>query len=268
MNNIVASSVTMGLWAFYRRFGCGRRREFKNPGQCLWAGRYNLAIMSGGPLITLYEGLVNGYPDQVISSLLVLVLLLLISFPVHEFAHAFAATQLGDDTPRLMGRLTLNPLAHLDPWGALLFSLFGFGWAKPVPFRPYRLNGDPRISSAIVALAGPVSNLILAGIFAILYRLSADAFSGSQSTVLLILVRTFQYAVFLNVLLAVFNLVPIPPLDGFRILEAFLPAAASGILAQLNQFGWMLLFIISATGIFGRIIGPPVTAISRLLLGA
>lgn len=223
--------------------------------------------MSGGPLITLYEGLVNGYPDQVIASLLVLVLLLLISFPVHEFAHAFTATRLGDDTPRLMGRLTLNPLAHLDPWGALLFSLFGFGWAKPVPFRPYRLNGDPRVSSAIVALAGPVSNLILAGIFALLYRITADAFTGGSS-VLLILISAFQYAVFLNVLLAIFNLVPIPPLDGFRILEAFLPSTASNILAQLNQFGWMLLFLISATGIFGRIIGPPVTAISRLLLGA
>src|SRR5512143_632552 len=119
-----------------------------------------------GPLLQLINGLTQGRPEVVVAALVVGVLLILVCFPFHEYAHAYVATRLGDDTPRLMGRVTLNPIAHLDPIGSILFLLFGFGWAKPVPVNAHRLNGNSRTSFAIVALAGPASNVILAVGFA------------------------------------------------------------------------------------------------------
>jgi Zn-dependent protease len=180
---------------------------------------------------------------------------------VHEFAHAWTATKLGDDTARLMGRLTLNPLAHLDPVGTLLFLIAGFGWAKPVPVNTYRLRGNPRTSFALVALAGPVSNLILAIFFALLFRLI-------DNTSLSFLQEICTTAVFLNLLLAFFNLIPVPPLDGSRLLSAILPESAAAVYAQIERYGFMILVILTYVypSLFSNLITRPALQVGRWLL--
>lgn len=162
------------------------------------------------------------------------ILALLVAISVHEFAHAFAADKLGDPTPRLQGRLTLNPLAHLDPIGTLMLILVQFGWGKPVQFDPYNL-ANPRRDSAIISVAGPISNLLLATILSIILRLS---FPSTLST----LIVPF---ILLNVILAVFNLLPIHPLDGGKILVGILPEDdAHHVDLFLRQYGLFLLIFI------------------------
>lgn len=147
---------------------------------------------------------------------LILAVVLIIALTIHEFAHAWMADRLGDPTPRHQGRLTLNPLAHLDPLGTAMIFLIGFGWGKPVQFDPYNLK-DPVKETALIALAGPVSNLLMATLLAIVLPLVSPIL-GSD------LIQTIGYfAIFYNVMLAVFNLVPVHPLDGGKVLVAFLP---------------------------------------------
>jgi Zn-dependent protease len=222
-----------------------------------------------GPLIELIQGIGAGDVAIVISALVVIIVLLLVCFPVHEFAHAYVATKLGDNTPSLMGRVTLNPLAHLDPFGSLLFLLAGFGWAKPVPVSPYRMNGDPRTSHAIVALAGPASNILLAILFAALYRLTNALLPDAPSLLTSIAFYTFGTAVFLNLLLALFNLIPIPPLDGSRILTALLPAQTAQLMEQLERYGFLILMLlfVAIPGLLGGLITAPASDITRFLLG-
>jgi Zn-dependent protease len=222
-----------------------------------------------GPLAQLIQGISQRSPELILSSLVIMVLLLLICFPVHEFSHALVATNLGDDTARLMGRITLNPLAHLDPYGSILFLLFGFGWAKPVPVNPYRLNGNPRTSMALVALAGPASNVLLAIAFAILYRAAEAAFVLPDSTVGNIVLFALQTAVFLNLILALFNLIPIPPLDGSRVLAALLPNQGAQIMDQLERYGFLILMlvVVAVPSLLSGLITGPATSIARLLLG-
>lgn len=219
-----------------------------------------------GPLVGVFNGLTGGDVALVLSQLIVLALLLGVAFPIHELAHALTARQLGDDTSERLGRITLNPLAHLDPFGSLLFVLTGFGWAKPVPVNPYRLRGDMRTSFAVVALAGPISNLLLAALFALLFRLTSSfADRGSWSTNVLLF--AFSVAVQLNILLALFNLIPIPPLDGSRLLTALLPNQGQMWMDQLERYGFIILIALSATGVLGQLIVRPATLLSRTLLG-
>lgn len=221
-----------------------------------------------GPLLSLITGLGNGDWLTVLVNLIVIVVLLLIAFPVHEFAHAYVATKLGDDTPRYLGRITLNPLAHLDIYGTLLFLLAGFGWAKPVPVNTHNLNpvGGSRITSfAIVALAGPVSNIVLALIFGVLYRISAPL--AGESFLITTLARACSIAVYLNLLLALFNFIPIPPLDGSKILAAVLPESATRVMEQIQQYGFMILIVLSISGVLDRLIVMPARSLSRLFLG-
>lgn len=222
-----------------------------------------------GPLLQFIQGLSQGRPDIVVAALVVAALLLLICFPIHEFAHAFVATKLGDDTPRLMGRVTLNPLAHLDPFGSLLFLVGGFGWAKPVPVSTHRLNGNPRTSFAIVALAGPASNVLLALGFAILYRAIEPLTRASDSMLSSIVLYGLTTAVFLNLILALFNLIPVPPLDGSRVLAALLPDQGAQIMDQLERYGFLILMlvVVAAPGILSGLITGPATSVARLLLG-
>lgn len=221
----------------------------------------------GGPLIGVLQGLADGDAATVIAELIVLALLLLIAFPFHELAHAVVAKWLGDDTAERLGRITLNPLKHLDPIGSILFAISGFGWAKPVPVNAYRLNGNPRTSFAIVALAGPVSNLLLAAVFAVIFRVLEPSFAGMDVTTGRLLQFALISAISLNVFLALFNLIPVPPLDGSRLLAALLPESGQSIVDQLERYGFIILIGLSATGLLGRIIIPPANALMRILIG-
>ncbi|MBP2016734.1 Zn-dependent protease [Symbiobacterium terraclitae] len=180
-----------------------------------------------------------------------------IGFAFHEYAHAQVATWFGDDTPRLQGRLTLNPLAHLDPIGTLLLLLAGFGWAKPVMVNTARLR--PRILGDIaVSLAGVAMNFILAVIFLLLYTMANRGMLGWSHPVLS---GTFWLAMTMNIILVGFNLLPIPPLDGFRVAQYLLPAGSHELVHNLYRFGPLLLIILFATDILD--LAPVYNAIYR-----
>ncbi|MBU1323268.1 site-2 protease family protein [Patescibacteria group bacterium] len=158
---------------------------------------------------------------------------LLIAITIHEFSHALAADKLGDPTPSLAGRISLNPLKHLDPIGTLMLLFFRFGWGKPVPFDPFNLR-HPKRDSALISLAGPASNLILASLLALLIR-----FLPSVLSVLAIPL------IIMNINLAVFNLLPIPPLDGAKILYGFLPRSwADEYNDFMGSYGSILLILL------------------------
>ena len=174
---------------------------------------------------------------------LFIIIVLIMSVVVHEVSHGYAALSLGDPTAKYQGRLTLNPISHLDPVGSLLVPLLGYllggfvvGWAKPVPFNPYNLRNQ-RWGEAYVAAAGPISNIILAIAFGLLLRLvgPASPIAGPVSFVVLI-----------NITLAIFNLVPIPPLDGSKILFGILPKFAAKFRYALESYGLILVFIFIA----------------------
>ncbi|MGI6357292.1 MAG: site-2 protease family protein [Bacillota bacterium] len=175
---------------------------------------------------------------------------LIIAFSFHEFAHAYVSNHLGDPTPRLRGRLTLNPMAHIDPIGFLMLLLFRFGWAKPVVVNPYNYRHRER-GYAYVALAGPVMNLLLAFVSTFLL------FASARFWPLEALLRFLQYLVMYNIYLAVFNLIPIPPLDGSKLLFLFLPrSVVYRYLDAVQQYGFLILILLISSGAIGRLIGP------------
>jgi Zn-dependent protease len=196
---------------------------------------------------------------------------LILAIALHEYGHALAADLQGDRLPRAMGRLSLNPARHLDPLGTIFIFLVGFGWGKPVEFRPQALSSK-RFGAAIVALAGPLMNLLLAIIAAFAYvllfgtsALSSDTLvsrGGEVSDAVQIFLRIFLD---LNVLLAVFNLVPVPPLDGSRLLTIFLPPSKQRIIFFLDQYG---LLILLALVFFGgtAILDPVIDGVARAVL--
>ncbi len=202
------------------------------------------------------------------NRLMTLGILFLTSMPLHEWAHAWAAFQLGDDTAARQGRLTINPLAHLDPIGTLSLLFFGFGWGKPVPVNPYRLQGDMRRSHALVSIAGPLSNLVLAMLAAIPFRLGwLIPFSGTSMISLQSILIQF---VSINLALMIFNLIPFPPLDGSRVLAWLLPREWAAKLEQLERFGgpglMLGLYLLSRLGILGLIMNPLMNFMFRALL--
>ncbi|MDP2587209.1 MAG: site-2 protease family protein [bacterium] len=163
---------------------------------------------------------------------------LVIGITVHEFSHALAAHRQGDPTPASQGRLTLNPLRHLDPLGTIFLLVAGFGWGKPVQFNPSYLK-NPRVGSVIVGLAGPAANLLMVLVFGVILRvlLSVDIFSPESG------IFIFLYSLILmNLVLLAFNLIPIPPLDGSKVLLAILPDSARSFAFWLNRYGTFLLF--------------------------
>ena len=199
------------------------------------------------------------------------VLTLLIAFTIHELAHAVTALQLGDDTAQRMGRVSLNPLVHLDPIGSLLLIFAGFGWAKPVPVNPYNLRNGPHIGMAMVAAAGPISNLLMALIGAIPFRLGLlPLFGGSTSRILPTPSGFLLEFVSLNLVLMLFNLIPVAPLDGSKILRGFAPREWDGALATLEQWGPFLLLalVFLGSGILSAIMGPPLRFLYSVILGA
>lgn len=176
--------------------------------------------------------------------------------PIHEFAHAFAADKMGDMTPRNRGRLTINPFAHIDPIGALCLLITGFGWAKPVPVNPLRFK-KYRAGMSITAAAGPLSNLLVAFIAMIVYRVIwAIPFSTetylefvTQSGALYYTVYIIQYFILINIGLAIFNLIPVPPLDGSKILSYFTPASFDRKLEEYQMYIYFGFIIVMFSGI-------------------
>lgn len=162
---------------------------------------------------------------------------LVVGITFHEFSHAFVADQLGDHRPRALGRVSLNPLRHIDPVGAIVFVLAGFGWGKPVPVNVYALRPG-RIGMALVAGAGPIANVAVAAVAAIVYRVLEIAGIGGFAQ------DVAFWIVLFNLLLAFFNLLPIPPLDGYNILLAFLPPSAAFAVQRYAQYGIIVLLLL------------------------
>lgn len=187
------------------------------------------------------------------ARLLAVGLIVLVALPVHEFAHAAMAVRLGDNTPKWQGRYTINPLVHIDPVGALLILFTGFGWARPVQWNPRNVDIDAKQATILVSLAGPVSNLLLAIVALILTNFMPV---GILSNVLMF----FSY---INIALFVFNLIPIPPLDGSHVFFAVWPQQSYQVRAILEQYGFLILFAIILFA--GWIITIPISLISSIL---
>jgi Zn-dependent protease len=193
------------------------------------------------------RGLTNQNPDVIMATIVAFV----VAITVHEFMHAWTAWRLGDDTARMLGRITLNPASHFDPLGFLMFVLIAFGffafaWGKPVPVNPNRLNGNLRqrkLGMGLIAFAGPLSNVVLAACAAIPLRLANR--SGTDLGDLGLYLLVFVYV---NIGLAAFNMIPIPPLDGSKILVAILPNFWTPVLAPLERYGFMILLALIFVG--------------------
>ncbi len=200
--------------------------------------------------------------------LIFLLLILLFSVVVHEVSHGFVAEHLGDPTARLAGRLTLNPIKHLDPFGSVILPLLlslvpggvVFGWAKPVPYNPLNLK-NPERSGALIAVAGPLSNISLALVFAAFLKIIG--FVYLPNALVLDLGELFSKIVLINIALAVFNLVPLPPLDGSKVLFALLPKSANRFKLVLERSGMFLLLIFIFFGF--KLLTPVILSIYHLL---
>ena len=219
-------------------------------------------------------------PDRIVPAVIVVAIMLLVGLPVHEFSHALAAYRLGDGTAKLFGRLTLNPVAHFDPVGGVLLavtfigsaaagSAFGFGWAKPTPINPLNLQYGRR-GEAIVAAAGPVSNLVLAAAAAIplRYLIANPELYGQIPLLYEVLIDFVQ----INVVLMLFNLIPVPPLDGSKVMFAFMDRRTEyQIRPVLEQYGFLILIVLfflpPGGSIGGRILLPILDAIVNFLVG-
>lgn len=213
----------------------------------------------------LFDVINGGYSFfDLLTAIAGYIVLILIMLPVHELAHAWAAAKLGDDTARWHGRLTFNPFAHLDIWGTLMLVLFGFGYAKPVPVNPRNFR-NPRRDMALVALAGPLSNLLMAAIVLLLFRLLLFV-PGVTYGVFNAAFKLVEIFVPVNIGLAVFNLLPIPPLDGSRIFSAFLPSRWAFWMAQHEQQIRLILIVLLATGALSRPLNFLSNQVSRILL--
>ena len=201
-----------------------------------------------------------------LQSILVDFAIVIVALTIHEAAHAWTADRLGDPTARLLGRVSLNPIVHIDPIGTILLPLLAMfsglpilGWAKPVPVNISRLRHHRR-DFMIVAAAGPASNLlqafVIAGVFRMLYDPSASD----------LLPAILKDAVTTNLILAFFNLIPIPPLDGGNVLAGLVPESAARVIDQFRQFGFIALYALMLSGILSELIMPPTVFFYRLLL--
>jgi len=212
--------------------------------------------------------------DHLLTQISIMLVPALLAITAHEVAHGLAADKLGDPTARLLGRLTLNPLRHLDPIGTLAVFFFGFGWARPVPVNANNL-GSPRTDMIWVSLAGPCANLLLAGFSALLLRGlvwlgGVIGPSGEAAAVLLVPLKMMAaFSLFINVILGVFNLLPLPPLDGGKVLTGMLPERFSAILIRLEPFGLLLvIFLVFFTPLWRTVISPVVMALLSLMAGS
>jgi Zn-dependent protease len=202
--------------------------------------------------------------DIQIGHVLISFLVLVFSLTVHESAHAWTADRLGDPTARVLGRVSLNPIVHIDPIGTLVFPLLGMltgapiiGWAKPVPVATWRF-ANPRRDYLMVAAAGPVSNLSLAFAGVVVLRLLGPEAGGALGPGVFAPLRLIAWATLsINLLLAIFNLLPIPPLDGGTVLAGLLPERMAAVLDRLRPYGFLLLYALMFSGLFSIVVGVP-----------
>ncbi len=218
-------------------------------------------------------------PRALFTILIAFCIAFIVGIGFHEFSHALTAYLLGDTTAQSMGRLTLNPIKHLDPMGTLLLLFVGFGWGKPTPVNPNRLRNGPKAGMALVSVAGPISNFLMAALFALPLKLRLVTFSDSVP------LRGWSfgnylgliifYVVVINVLLGLFNLIPLAPLDGSKVASGILPGEMGDFFRRIEPYGMGILFLIFALSwispelnVFGRLISPLEVRILRVLLGS
>lgn len=210
--------------------------------------------------------------DQLLGQIYQVIVLIFLVI-IHEVSHGLMAYRLGDNTAKEMGRLTLNPIKHLEFFGSFLVpflfiitgSSFILGWAKPVPFNPYNLK-DPKRDGALIALAGPVSNFLIAMIFGVFVRLMVAFMPIATSLILYNIYGLFNIVIFVSVLLAFFNLIPIPPFDGSRIVLAFLHGEAERFWLRLEHYGTLLIIILLFGGML-NFLSPLVVSVYSLIAG-
>ncbi|MEK4669472.1 site-2 protease family protein [Niallia sp. FSL R7-0271] len=197
--------------------------------------------------------------SQSLASLPYIIISIIIAFTVHEFAHAYVAYKFGDPTAQKQGRLTFNPIAHIDPIGAIFILIAGFGWARPVPVNRHYFK-RPKLAGVLVSFAGPFSNLILAFIgyagVSILYRLGVPTGTAFD------LYPFLSIFVSINLMLFAFNLLPLPPLDGYRIIEDLVNSRVRSILSKYEVYGSILFIVLLVTGLSDQTISPWINSIS------
>ncbi|MFO8240692.1 MAG: site-2 protease family protein [Dissulfuribacterales bacterium] len=204
---------------------------------------------------------------SIIQRLAILTPPILLAVTVHEMAHGWVAYRLGDPTAKLMGRFSLNPVRHLDPVGTMVFFLTQtIGWARPVPVNPSYFK-NPRNDMVWVALAGPGANILLAVLSAVLLRQVLGSFWETSGFFMRPLLYMAYVSVQINIGLAVFNLLPIPPLDGSKVLMGILPPALASSFESFERYGFLLILVLVFTGVTGRIIVPLILYMNKLLLG-
>jgi Zn-dependent protease len=208
--------------------------------------------------------------ETLLAKISIMLVPALFAVTLHEVSHGYVADRCGDPTARILGRLTLNPLRHLDPIGTLALLFFGFGWARPVPVNSKNL-GKPKSDMIWVALAGPVTNFSMALLSAIVLR--ALAFAGDSglatATVLEPLELMAAFSLYINVILGIFNLIPIPPLDGGRVMTGLLPTGPARILARVEPFGFIIvIFLVFFTDMWRLVLAPIVSLFVSILAGS
>lgn len=209
--------------------------------------------------------------ETIIQRISILAVPILLAVTFHEYAHGWVADKLGDSTARLSGRLTFNPIKHLDFFGTIVFILTQMiGWAKPVPVNPFNLR-NPRKDMMLVSLAGPAANLLLAALSAFLYRwispLGTPVSTSLPMEILVPLDLMIRYSVIINIGLAVFNIIPIPPLDGSKILAGMLPEKLYGKFQKIEPYGFLILLLLVVTRTVNAIIYPCIVFFLTLFLG-
>ena len=214
---------------------------------------YGISLFIGSRFAALFSD-----PKGFLLGVLYCLPAVLIALSFHEWAHAYAAYRLGDPTARNLGRMTVNPMAHLDPIGILMLTFIGFGWARPVPINPRNFS-NPRRDELIVSCAGVAANLALAFIFTGIYLL-VTLIIGFANEIFMTIV---SYIITLNISLCIFNLIPIPPLDGFHVLTCIFPRSGGRFFVFLERYGFLILIALLFTGVVTDVLTVGVTGISR-----
>jgi Zn-dependent protease len=213
--------------------------------------------------------------SNLFSQILIYAVPVLFSIVIHEVSHGWMAYKLGDNTAKNMGRLTLNPLVHVDPMGTIVLPLIMiflkgpvFGWAKPVPFNPYnfRPGVDRRNGTMWVAISGPASNFAIAFVASFVLVISQKFLSGLPAILFVSIIKLAGAFLFINLILGFFNLIPLPPLDGSKILARFIPQSMESQYLRLERYGMLILILILLTGGFSKLVLGPVTLLYRLFL--